>query len=63
MVGIIARLPFAFFGEFFIETGRAGWRISCLWVEIVVWILIVIATVLLIQGHVWFNTVCKEDNR
>ncbi len=50
MIGIIARLPFAFISEFGSRLGDAGGGLIMLLIELVLLLLIVIGSILLVQG-------------
>lgn len=50
MVGIIARLPFAFFSEFGSRVGGDGGGLIALLIELVLLVLIIIGSILLVQG-------------
>ncbi len=50
MIGIIARLPFAFVAEFFSRVEEAGGGLVMFLVEIIVLALVVLFTILLVQG-------------
>ncbi|MDP4266052.1 MAG: preprotein translocase subunit SecY [Bacteroidota bacterium] len=50
MIGIIARLPFAFMAEFFSRIEEQGGGLVVFLVEIVFLVLVIIATILLVQG-------------
>ncbi|NVN96283.1 MAG: preprotein translocase subunit SecY [Bacteroidetes bacterium] len=50
MVGIIARLPFALFGEFISRMEEQGGGLVIFLVELVVLVLVILITILLVQG-------------
>lgn len=50
MVGIIARLPFAFAAEFGSRLESRGGGLIMLLVEVVLWMLVIIGSILLVQG-------------
>lgn len=50
MVGIIARLPFALFAEFASKLEDQGGGFVVLFVEIIVWLIIIMLCILLVQG-------------
>lgn len=50
MIGIIARLPFALFGEFFSRMEEQGGGLVIFMVELVVLVLVILLCILLVQG-------------
>ncbi|MBS4055818.1 MAG: preprotein translocase subunit SecY [Bacteroidetes bacterium] len=50
MIGIIARLPFALFGEFFARLEQKGGGLVYFLIEIVILIFVILITILLVQG-------------
>lgn len=50
MIGIIARLPFALFGEFFARLEQKGGGLVYFLIEIVILIFVILLTILLVQG-------------
>jgi len=50
MIGIIARLPFALFGEFFSRMEEQGGGLVIFMVELVVLVLVILISILLVQG-------------
>ncbi|MBQ9254692.1 MAG: preprotein translocase subunit SecY [Bacteroidales bacterium] len=50
MVGIIARLPFALFAEFASRMEDQGGQLVMLFVELIVWLVVIMLCILLVQG-------------
>ena len=50
MIGIIARLPFAVVQRICFKNGRAGWRTRYILVEFVFLVVVILASIMLVQG-------------
>ncbi|MCF0209960.1 MAG: preprotein translocase subunit SecY [Bacteroidales bacterium] len=50
MIGIIARLPFALFAEFASRMEDQGGQLVMLFVELIVWLVVIMLCILLVQG-------------
>ncbi len=50
MIGIIARLPFAFFSEFGSRVGNEGGGLIMLLIELVLLLLVIVGSIMLVQG-------------